>query len=741
VSFDTTLKYGGAVDMKEKKRNKPLLYLMGFLCGRAYVCGINPFIVPFLISALYIRENAFVTIICMLLGMISCVLLPPEAVEGNNGANNSVFMENQASIYILKYVIMIVAVITVINTVRVVHKNKYKNRKYKPSGKYMIWNGREYELVWLAVVTYVVSLLFGYNTYTGYMLYLMPFCEMIISICFVPLFYTGLNVLVKYVEERDRFNEELLGVLAVTAMCLWGMPVTLYDRIPFLMIVGMAVCWYTLHRFNAGYGVAVTGVCSVIMAVRTDLPELVGAMFIVAVIVMAGKIISDRRKMGTFTSGLIACLLTGSIYFDYFLTIDGLTAIGGSLIIFALIPRNLLSIKDDMIYNKYNIRAATEINRITAEKIRSLSGAFKRIEYTLAGCGPSTARVSLGEIGDMIGRFSDNLENAEVIPVNQEDRLRDILSEQGVILTHMTSVKNEMNHRQYYITARTKHKKIMLSKDVADIMSDVLKQPVRVAEDTPAILTENDRVIAFEENAGYRCSYYVRRIKKYGSNVSGDNFSVKEHEDGRLVMMISDGMGSGSIASCESTLMIDTMEEMMEAGFDPSYGIAFSNECISEKNNGCSFTTFDMGVVNLYDGSFTVYKQGAAATYIVHNNGLENTSDYSKKEKHDVLQADKKDSKEHIEILHGTTLPIGVLPKAECDVIETKLEDDDIIVMASDGIMDEDDFMKNVLSNIHSDNCKDILDDIITDLLCKCGGRLRDDVTIIVARIEEMLYT
>lgn len=51
-------------------------------------------------------------------------------------------------------------------------------------------------------------------------------------------------------------------------------------------------------------------------------------------------------------------------------------------------------------------------------------------------------------------------------------------------------------------------------------------------------------MIVFEECAKYRCTYFVRRIKKYGSNVSGDNFSVKEHEDGRLIMMISDGMGA-----------------------------------------------------------------------------------------------------------------------------------------------------------------------------------------------------
>jgi stage II sporulation protein E len=494
------------------------------------------------------------------------------------------------------------------------------------------------------------------------------------------------------------------------------MPVMVWDVIPWLMICGMYVSWYTIYRYNAGYGIAVTGVCGMIMAIQTGAPELVGSMFIIAIIAMAGKVVSDRRKPGIFAGILLGSVVAGITYFDYFLTLEAVKTVGASALAFMLTPRQWMFVKDDTVYGRYNMETATEMNRITAEKIRELSGAFKRIEYTLAGCGTAAVKVNLGEIGDMIGRFSDNLENTESIPVYKENLLRDKLLEQGVILNNITSVKNEMNRRRYYITARTKGRKIMLSKDMAEIMSEVFRQSVRISEDTPAIISENNRVITFEENAGYRCYYNVRRIKKYGSNVSGDNFSVKEHEDGRLVMMISDGMGSGSLASCESTLLIDTMEEMMEAGFDPSYGIAFSNECISEKNNGCSFTTFDMGVIDLYDGNLKVYKQGAAATYVAHETG-EGRS---------------------IEVIKGTTLPIGVLPEAECDVIETKLEDNDIIVMASDGIMDET-CIEDVLNKTDSDNCKEILEDIVTSLLCLSQGKLRDDVTLIVARMEKNL--
>lgn len=62
--------------------------------------------------------------------------------------------------------------------------------------------------------------------------------------------------------------------------------------------------------------------------------------------------------------------------------------------------------------------------------------------------------------------------------------------EHGVIMTHLSSMKNEMNHIQYYITARTKNKRIMLSRDAAEIMSEVLDKQIRVSEDAPAIISE-----------------------------------------------------------------------------------------------------------------------------------------------------------------------------------------------------------------------------------------------------------
>ena len=114
------------------------------------------------------------------------------------------------------------------------------------------------------------------------------------------------------------------------------------------------------------------------------------------------------------------------------------------------------------------------------------------------------------------------------------------------------------------MAGRTSGQGMVLSRHVADVLSGYFRKNIRAGMDSPSLFFDEYRSAVYEEAARYKGRYHVRRIKKYGSPVSGDNFSVKEYEDGRLVMMLSDGMGSGSLASCESCMMLDTMEELLK---------------------------------------------------------------------------------------------------------------------------------------------------------------------------------
>lgn len=673
-----------------------MLYLIAIFTARAFIYGINPFIIALLIASMLTGVSDIMLLGSLVVGLASYCL-----PEGNFVA-------------LIKYGVMIVMAVFLYN----------------------IFDGRQkkYRICYIVIASLIINIfitilrpgsinlpeLFQSGKGMSYLLYgLVIFAEIILMIAMVSIYEKSLKVLVKKEENARAFNEEMLSVLFTAAVIIWGLPVNIAGIITSLEMVCFYSIIYVAYRFGSGYGMAFAGVAGMIMAIRLGSPEYVGAAFVIALCSLSGRLVRKNKKLCAIIGFVVGYLLVGTLYFRYLYTLNGLKAAIAAVLLFAATPRPWITSRDGAAYNEHSAETAREVTRITAGRIRELAGAFKRIEYTLAGCGNENVRINLGEIGSLIGRFSDNLEQVEAVKNSKEELLREKFLEQGIEMTHMTAVRDEGNHKKYYITARSLGRKIMLSKDAAKLLSEVMNENIRAAEDTSAIISETSRVIAFEEKCSYRCFYEVKRIKKYGSFVSGDNFSVKENADGRLVMMISDGMGSGSLASCESGLMVDTMEELMETGFDPLYAIAFSNECITARNEGSSFTTFDMGVIDLYSGALELYKQGAAPTYIIRAGG-----------------------ESVVEEIKSTTLPVGVLNVVECDKTCYELCDGDVVIMVSDGVFSGDDgnpdeYIKTLLEKMSGKGCKEIMEELMTGLLTRNNGCFDDDVTVIISHIRK----
>ncbi|MFR5029129.1 MAG: hypothetical protein ACLTDF_10495 [Coprococcus sp.] len=82
---------------------------------------------------------------------------------------------------------------------------------------------------------------------------------------------------------------------------------------------------------------------------------------------------------------------------------------------------------------------------------------------------------------------------------------------------------------------------MVLSRQVADVLSGYFRKNIRAGMDSPSLFFDEYRSAVYEEAARYKGRYHVKDKEIWLSGVR-DNFSVKEYEDGRLVMMLSDGM-------------------------------------------------------------------------------------------------------------------------------------------------------------------------------------------------------
>ena len=155
----------------------------------------------------------------------------------------------------------------------------------------------------------------------------------------------------------------------------------------------------------------------------------------------------------------------------------------------------------------------------------------------------------------------------------------------------------------------------------------------------------------------------VARRGKGCSKFNGDNFLISRLDCGKTTAAIADGMGSGKRAFIESRMVIELMENCIDAGYDEHAALDLINaDYIAGGSKFVNPVTMDMSVIDCNTGIMSCIKMGAAATFI------------------------KRDSS--VEVIKSTTLPLGVLEKVDYERVNKKLYNGDYVIMVSDGLLD-----------------------------------------------------
>ncbi len=200
--------------------------------------------------------------------------------------------------------------------------------------------------------------------------------------------------------------------------------------------------------------------------------------------------------------------------------------------------------------------------------------------------------------------------------------------------------------------------------------------------------------------------------KKSGETVSGDAGTYFKRSDGRLYVLLCDGMGSGPEANRESSLAVRLLEQLLQAGVEARQALSTLSSALAlrgEETGG--FTTVDLLELDLFTGEGELYKLGAAPTYV------------------------KK--KEGVQRLSGTSLPAG-LGEGEgppLDRFSLRLVPGDCVLMVSDGVCggEEDGWVREKLSAFDGASPKDLARELITT----SPQQATDDSTALVIRLEK----
>ncbi len=200
--------------------------------------------------------------------------------------------------------------------------------------------------------------------------------------------------------------------------------------------------------------------------------------------------------------------------------------------------------------------------------------------------------------------------------------------------------------------------------------------------------------------------------------ISGDTAAVLPLPGGRVALVLSDGMGTGSRAAGDSAATVWFLERLLTAGFAVDVAVRTVNSLLLLKLPEESFTTVDMAVIDTVAGEAEFLKVGAAPSFVKRVR--------------------------EVATVKAASLPVGIMQQVEIEPVKWLLAVGDMIVMASDGVvevpgrgLEREAWLANFLRRLPDGDPQEAAERILRQAVELSGTSRRDDMTVVVAKITE----
>ena len=197
---------------------------------------------------------------------------------------------------------------------------------------------------------------------------------------------------------------------------------------------------------------------------------------------------------------------------------------------------------------------------------------------------------------------------------------------------------------------------------------------------------------------------------KTGEKHCGDQCAVFD-AGGLTCLALSDGMGSGESAHCEAAMTIRLLRQFLQAGIEPLPALKTLNTAgMLRCQGGAGFTTIDLACLDRAEGVLTLYKYGAAPSYIKRQGAVAR--------------------------YRAQALPAG-LESADGDVPPQRVavSPGSWLVQVSDGVAGEDDeWLQDLLAGWDGTSPRALAEELLRQSVQRTGGA--DDCAVLVLAID-----
>ena len=326
-------------------------------------------------------------------------------------------------------------------------------------------------------------------------------------------------------------------------------------------------------------------------------------------------------------------------------------------------------------------------------------------------------------VSEAISKMAVEIEQKEEdIFADKKEEIKKILEQKDITITDI-NIKQEKSGR-YIVDVYTnicdeiEGTKCNIKK-ICKILTKVFNEPMVMQNQECGLRMKKDMCkFTYISDDKFTAQIGIAKSTKAGSPVSGDSNLHIKLNDGKYLLAISDGMGSGPEAMKSSKIAIKMLERLLTAGFDKDVSLKLINSTLVANTKEDMYATLDIEILDLFNGNMEFIKNSACPTYVKRNG--------------------------EVQLLKSVALPTGILNNVDLVVYDYDLQDGDILVMCSDGIIDSNKeylnkqvWLKYLLEDIESTDAQKIADIIIGEAIDNDFGVQKDDMTVMVAKIKK----
>lgn len=306
-------------------------------------------------------------------------------------------------------------------------------------------------------------------------------------------------------------------------------------------------------------------------------------------------------------------------------------------------------------------------------------------------------------LGDILAEMAEEFTLYERFDSAAADRVSNALKTEGLIPVDVSCRVDRLNRMTVEVEISNMDKNAIKK---SSLVKEISKACGRMM-DTPCIsYIANSCKLQMSQRPVYDVQIGSCQHISGNGQLCGDSYNYFTDGMGRMIVIISDGMGTGGRAAVDGSMAENIMTKLVKAGLGFDCALKVVNSALMVKSGDESLATLDIACIDLFTGVTDIMKAGAPLTFVKKG--------------------------DQVERIDFASLPTGILTDINLSHKSTQLVHGDWVVMVSDGaVATGEDWLEEMLKGWQKGSAQELSRAIVKEAQSRRSDGYDDDITAI----------